>query len=174
MARFFILGLNPTMAWPDNRIDQQVREISSRVAGPEGMEVVDVECKGNPRRLAIRIFIDKPSGISHGDCELISTQVGTILDVEEVVPGSYTLEVSSPGLDRKLVKAEDFERFIGKKARLKLRRARDGRRQFTGRLRGFEEGRIALELSEKSAKNENTVIHVEYEEVEHARLVVEL
>jgi ribosome maturation factor RimP len=162
------------MAWPDNRIDQQVREISGRVAGSEGMEVVDVECKGNPRRLTIRIFIDKPNGITHADCELISTQVGTILDVEQVVPGSYTLEVSSPGLDRRLVKAEDFERFRGKKARLKLRRAREGRRQFTGWLRGFKAGRIALELSEKSAGDESHVIHVEYDEVEQARLVVEL
>ena len=156
------------------RIDQRVLAIAGRVAGSEGMEIVDVECKGTPRRLTIRIFIDKPNGISHADCQLISTQVGTILDVEEVVPGSYTLEVSSPGLDRKLVKAEDFERFRGKKARLTLRRAREGRRQFTGRLGGFKAGRIALELSEKSEGDDSRVIHVEYDEVEQARLVVEL
>ncbi len=158
----------------EDRIDQQVSKIAGRVADSEGMEVVDVECKGNPRRLTIRIFIDKPNGITHADCELISTQVGTILDVEQVVPGSYTLEVSSPGLDRKLVKAEDFERFRGRKARLRLRRAREGRRHFTGRLRGFEAGRIALELSDKSAGDESRVIHIEHDDVEQARLVVEL
>ena len=158
----------------EDRIDQQVSKIAGRVADSEGMEVVDVECKGNPRRLTIRIIIDKPNGITHADCELISTQVGTILDVEQVVPGSYTLEVSSPGLDRKLVKAEDFERFRGRKARLRLRRAREGRRHFTGRLRGFEAGRIALELSDKSAGDESRVIHIEHDDVEQARLVVEL
>ena len=170
-ARFFFGRAPKAMAPPSNRIDQRVREISERVAVSEDMEVVDVECKGTFPRRSIRIFIDKPGGISHSDCELISTQVGMILDVEQVVSGSYSLEVSSPGLDRKLVKAEDFERFHGKKARLKLRRARDGRRQFTGRLRGCKDNRIALELSGQA---ESSVIHVEFDEVEHARLVVEL
>ena len=159
------------MAIPYNRISRQVREISTRVASSEKIEVLDVACKGSPHRWTIKIFIDKPGGISHGDCELISSQVGTILDVEEVVSGSYTLEVSSPGLDRKLVRMEDYERFSGKKARLRLRHARDGRRQFTGRLRGFIGNKIALELSENK---ENNVIDVAFDDIENARLVVEL
>ena len=154
-----------------NRIKQQVNEVSARVAASEGMEVVGVECKGNPQRWTVRIFIDKPEGISHADCKLISGQVGTILDVESIVAGDYTLEVSSPGLDRKLVKVEDFERFRGRKACLRLRSARDGQRQFTGRLRGFENRHIVLELSKK---RENSVIHIEFDDVENARLVVEL
>ncbi|MBG99239.1 MAG: ribosome maturation factor [Solibacterales bacterium] len=167
----FDFGPNRKMAVPYSSISQQVRKISTRVASSENIEVVDVACKGNPRRWAIKIFIDKPGGISHTDCELISNQVGTILDVEEVVSGSYTLEVSSPGLDRKLIRIEDYKRFSGKKVRLRLRHARDGRRQFTGRLRGFIDYKIALELSENK---ENKMIHVAFDDIENARLVVEL
>lgn len=154
-----------------DRIKQKVSEISARVAASEGMEVVGVECKGNPRQWTVRIFIDKPEGISHADCELISGQVGTILDVESIVSENYTLEISSPGLDRKLAKVEDFERFLGRKARLSLRNDRDGQRQFTGRLLGFENHHIVLELNKK---RENSVIHIEFDDVENARLVVEL
>lgn len=151
-----------------SRITQRVREVSERVASSEGMEIVDVEYKGGSRRGVVRIFIDKPAGISHADCELVSRQVSTILDVEDVVPGSYVLEVSSPGLDRKLVKPADYERFAGRKARLKLRRPVEGRRQFTGRVRGHEQGEVELELEKE------TVVRIPFEDVESARLVVEL
>ncbi len=85
------------------------------------MEVVEVEVKGGGRNQFVRISIDKPEGVSHADCELISQHVGTILDVEDVVPGHYTLEVSSPGVERKLLKPADYQRFQGKKARVVLR-----------------------------------------------------
>ncbi len=149
-------------------IQSKIAQIAERVASSEGIELVEVECKGNTGSRIIRVFIDKPGGVNHTDCELISRQVGTILDVEEVVPGRYTLEVSSPGLDRKLLKLSDYDRFSGKKARLKLQHPVNGRRQFTGWLRGCERGEIALELAEKD------VVRFPFASVESARLVVEL
>src|SRR6266540_6474959 len=91
----------------------KIEEIAQRVAQSEGIEVVEVELKGGGRNQLLRIWIDKPEGVTHADCELISQQVGTILDVEDVVPGKYTLEVTSPGVERKLLKPKDFERFQG-------------------------------------------------------------
>ena len=103
-------------------VASKIEEIAQRVAQPEGLEVVEVEVKGGGNQRFVRISIDKPAGVTHGDCELVSQQVGTILDVEDVVPGGrYTLEVSSPGVERKLLKPEDYQRFQGKKARISLR-----------------------------------------------------
>src|ERR1044071_10427321 len=100
-------------------VASKIEEIAQRVAQSEGIEVVEVEVKGGGNNRFVRISIDKPSGVTHADCELISQQVGTILDVEDVVSGGrYTLEVSSPGVDRKLSKPQDFERFQGKKSKI--------------------------------------------------------
>jgi ribosome maturation factor RimP len=127
-------------------IADRVAEIAARVAGSEGMELVEVEYRGGPNNRILRIYIDKPGGVTLADCENVSVQVGTILDVEDVVPEHYTLEVSSPGLDRKLLKLSDYERFAGKKARVKLRQPVNGRSNFTGRLVGVEEGQPVLEI----------------------------
>lgn len=128
-------------------VASKIEEIANRVAESEGMELVEVEVKGGGAHRFVRISIDKPEGVTHGDCELISQQVGTILDVEDVVPGSsYTLEVSSPGVERKLVKPKDFERFQGKKAKIALREPIDGRRNWEGTLAGFADGTVALDL----------------------------
>src|SRR5207245_3346681 len=89
---------------------------------------------------------DKLSGISHHDCELVSEQVGTVLDVEDLIPFSYTLEVSSPGLDRKLVKESDYTRFDGKLARVQTRIPLNQQKVFRGRLQGLHNGKVLLEL----------------------------
>ena len=95
----------------------QVRAIVERVAGSMGLEVVEIELRGGGKSRMLRIFIDKPAGVTHEDCASVSREVSTILDVEDAVPGgSYVLEVSSPGLDRKLSRAADFERFRGRLA----------------------------------------------------------
>src|SRR3954453_16833429 len=100
-------------------VASKIEEIAQRVAASEGLELVEVEVKGGGEHGFVRISIDKPEGVSHGDCESVSQQVGTILDVEDVVPGGrYTLEVSSPGVERKLLNPQDFERFQGKKAKV--------------------------------------------------------
>jgi ribosome maturation factor RimP len=171
-------GLWPTFLLLRNRRSQmslsrsqaevQIREIAERVAVSEGMEVVDVEYRGGGSRCKLRVYIDKPGGITHADCELISRQVGTIVDVEELVPGSYVLEVSSPGLDRKLLKAADFERFLGRKARVRLRQPLEGQQSYVGRLCEYREGAIGMEIGPER------VVRFRFEDVANARLVVEV
>ena len=128
-------------------VASKVEMIAQRVVESEGMELVEVEVKGGGNQRFVRIAIDKPSGITHADCELVSHQVGTILDVEDVVPGRYTLEVTSPGVERKLLKPKDYERFQGKKIKLTLREAVEGSRHFEGTLAGFQAGLVALEVA---------------------------
>src|SRR4029077_13037085 len=92
--------------------EDRVRAIAERVAATSGLEVVEIELRGGGKSRMLRVFLDKPAGVTHEDCALFSREIGTILDVEDVVPGgSYVLEVSSPGLDRKLNRAADYERF---------------------------------------------------------------
>ena len=125
----------------------KIEQIALRVTESEGMELVEVEVKGGGNQRLVRIWIDKPAGITHGDCELVSQQVGTILDVEDVVPGGrYTLEVSSPGVERKLLKPADYLRFQGKKVKITLRDTIDGRRHWEGTLAGFSEGAASIEV----------------------------
>ena len=129
-------------------IVDRVTEIARRVAESGGLEVVEVQLLGGGSKRMLRITIDKPAGVSHADCELISQQVGTILDVEEVVPGSrYTLEVSSPGVERKLRGPADFERFLGRKAKVVLREPVEDRRHWEGILAGFAGDVVTLEPS---------------------------
>ena len=124
----------------------KIDEIARRVAASEGLEIVEVELKGGGKHQLLRIYIDKPDGVTHGDCEKISHQVGTILDVEDVIPGHYTLEVSSPGVERKLLNPRDFERFQGKKAKIVLREPVSNQRTWEGILAGLDEGVVALDL----------------------------
>ena len=101
---------------------EKVREIAQRVADASGLELVEVDLRGGGKARMLRIFIDKPDGVTHEDCSNFSREVGTILDVEDAVPGgTYTLEVSSPGLDRKLLKPSDYERFTGSLIKLTTR-----------------------------------------------------
>jgi len=126
----------------------QIEAIAERVGRPEGIEIVSVELKGGGRNRFLRISIDKPEGVTHADCERVSQEVGTILDVEDLVPGHYTLEVSSPGVERRISKAADFERFQGKKAHVVLRQPVDGRTVWDGTLAGLADGCILLEVFE--------------------------
>ena len=128
----------------------KVEEIARRVADSEGIELVEVELKGDGRNQLLRISIDKPEGVTHADCELISQQVGTILDVEDVIPGHYTLEVSSPGVERKLLKPGDFERFQGKKVKISLHQPVENQRYWEGKLAGYRDGVVTLETGGKS------------------------
>jgi ribosome maturation factor RimP len=138
---------NRTMA-DQTAVTDRIREIAERVAASEGLEIVEVQLLGGGNSRLLRIFIDKPQGVTHADCEFISQQVGTILDVEDVVPGaSYTLEVSSPGVERKLTKPREFERFVGQKVKIVLRQPVENQRHWVGALKGFAEGIITLEPS---------------------------
>jgi ribosome maturation factor RimP len=149
-------------------VASKIEEIAKRVTESEGLELVEVEVKGGGQHRFVRISIDKPEGVSHGDCENVSQQVGTILDVEDVVPGGqYTLEVSSPGVERKLLKAEDYQRFQGKKAKVTLRDPINGRRNWEGTLAGIEDGRIRLD------QEKGDPLRFSFEQVQKANLKFE-
>ncbi len=139
----------------------------------------------------LRVFLDKPAagtdplaGVTHEDCASFSREFGTILDVEDAMPGgSYTLEVSSPGLDRKLTRPADFERFTGSRMKLMTRQPLNDNRYFEGRLESFREGRLTLDLSVASKKSrkkmgsastEQQKIEIEFANVEKANLVPEI
>ena len=131
-----------------NAINQKVQQIAERVAADAGLEVVEAQLLGGGGSRILRIFIDKPEGVTHADCEYVSLHVGTILDVEDVIPGGrYTLEVSSPGLERKLARPREFERFVGHKVKVVLRQPVENQRTWVGPLRNFTEGIITLEPS---------------------------
>src|SRR6202158_1870808 len=125
----------------------RVREIAERVGASSGLEVVEVELRGGGKARMLRIVIDKPAGGTHEDCANLSREVGTILDVEDAISGAYTLEVSSPGLDRKLIRPADYERFTGSRVKLTTRDPVNGNRHFEGRLEAFQDGRLTLDLS---------------------------
>jgi len=144
----------------------KVEEIAQRVAASDEIEVLEVEPKGGGGNQLLRISIDKPEGVSHADCELVSHQVSTILDVEGVVPGHYTLEVSSPGVERKLLKPKDYIRFQGKKARVVLREPLENRRQWEGTLAGLENGSLLLETAGR-------IVRVPLDHVQRANLKFE-
>ena len=152
---------------------ERIREITERVAASSGLEVVEVEFRGGGKARMLRIVIDKPGGVTHEDCAALSREVGTILDVEDAMPGgSYLLEVSSPGLDRQLTRPADYERFTGSRVRLMTREPIEGRREFDGRLEGLHDGRITLELAAKK-KQPASRLQIELANVEKARLVPE-
>jgi ribosome maturation factor RimP len=111
-----------------------------------GYELSDLELKIGGKDGVIRVFIDKPEGVDLSDCETVSRQLSALLDVEDPVPGHYVLEVSSPGLDRKLTKPAHFQRYVGQDVRIKLRAPQDGRRNYRGKLMAAGEERIEVEV----------------------------
>ena len=145
----------------------RIRQAAERAARSAGVEVVDVEWKIGRQRF-LRVYIDKPEGVSHRDCEAVSEQLGVLLDVEDLVPGPhYILEVSSPGLDRKLTKAAEFERFAGRLARISTTEPVENERFFAGRLAGCAEDRVRIEVQGK-------MIELPLARIRKANLVVEL
>lgn len=121
-----------------NAIEERVKAIADKVAIDQGLELVHAEVAGPENKPIVRVFIDKPAGVTHQDCSEVSLQLGTILDVEDFIHSAYTLEVSSPGLDRGLYKRADYERFAGSMAKVKTKRAIGNQRNFRGRLVGVE------------------------------------
>jgi ribosome maturation factor RimP len=128
-----------------NAIADKVQEIAERVAIDHGLELVHTEVAGPENKPIVRVFIDKPQGVTHDDCSEMSLHLGTILDVEDFIHASYTLEVSSPGLERGLYKQADFERFTGSDARIKTRQPIAGQRNFRGRLLGLEGDQVLFD-----------------------------
>jgi ribosome maturation factor RimP len=127
------------------QIIEKVEEIVTRAGREGGIEPVEVQLVGSGSQRVLRIFIDKPAGVTHSDCEMISDYVGTVLDVEDVIPGGrYTLEVSSPGLERPLKRPKDYERYIGRRVKVVLREPLEGSKVFEGELSSFAGGMVEL------------------------------
>ena len=126
-------------------VEERVREIAERVVSERGLELVHAEVGASGRSAVVRIFIDKPGGVTHEDCSEVSLHVGTILDVEDFISSNYTLEVSSPGLERGLYKREDYERFAGHPAKIKSREAVNGQRNFRGHIVGVEGEQVVFD-----------------------------
>jgi ribosome maturation factor RimP len=167
---------------------EKIREAAERVARSEGLEVVDVEWKVGKQRF-LRVYIDRlpvqpeaggqaaedEQRIGHRDCEKVSQQLSVILDVEELIPGStgYILEVSSPGLDRELKRPADFERFVGRLAKISTVEPIDNAKFFEGRLAGFVDGRVRMELKGGPKDKETRFVELPIEAIRKANLVVE-
>jgi ribosome maturation factor RimP len=137
----------------DASVVDRVRDVAGRVAAGYGLEIFDVQFRREAPGMVLRVQIDRPGAaataddsVSVDDCARVSRDLSAILDVEDVVPGAYTLEVSSPGLDRPLRRAEDYQRFTGRRAKLVMREPVDGQTFFKGRLGGIDEGGTAAVL----------------------------
>ena len=189
----------------------QIRSTADRVAASHGLDVVDLEFAGGGKHRALRIFVEKDdagrarlreqaadpeqaallprgvplealSGVTHEDCEQFARDFGTVLDVEELVPGNteYTLEVSSPGLERKLLKAADYTRFTGQLVKLQTFTPVENNRHFTGRLAAFDGHTLTLDLAavKQKGKAKKTltaqVVAIDLSNVEKAHLVAEI
>jgi ribosome maturation factor RimP len=147
---------------------EAIRQMAERVAVSEGLALVDVELKGARANQVLRVFIDKPGGVTHADCQLVSEQMSAMLDVEDLIPGHYVLEISSPGLDRELRRESEYRHFTGRRARLALREPVGAQKVFEGRLAGCEAGRVRLDMGEQG------VAEFELSNITKARLIVEL
>ncbi len=145
-------------------VESDVENLVGPVLDRNQMELVDVTYRQEAGRWVLRVFIDKPGGVNVDDCAFISHQIEDLIEVEEVIPQRYFLEVSSPGLDRVLKKESDFRRFCGEKAKVKTREALGGRRNFKGRIVRCDQGILELE------DGEGERFEFSLEEIEKARL----
>jgi ribosome maturation factor RimP len=126
-------------------VSERVRALAEQTAIDHGVELVHVEVAGPEGHPTVRVFIDRPGGVTHDDCSDVSTHLGTILDVEDFIHSAYTLEVSSPGIERGLYKLEDYERFSGNQAKIKVRVPLDGQRNFRGLIVGISDRTVILD-----------------------------
>jgi ribosome maturation factor RimP len=184
---------------------ETIRSTADRVAASHGLDVVDLEfAGGGGKHRALRIFLEKNaegraklaeqtpdlpkgvpvellSGVTHEDCEQFARDFGTVLDVEDLIPGSeYTLEVSSPGLERKLRGPADYERFTGSLVKLQTFTPVENNRHFTGRLTAFDGHRLTLDLSAVKQKGKakksltSQTVDIDLADIEKANLVAEI
>jgi len=146
----------------------QITELAEKTASSMKMEVVLVEIKNEGGRIIVRVYIDKPRGVTLEDCEQFSRRFSTTMDVEDFVHSAYVLEVSSPGVNRPLVKEADFKKYTGENARIRSRLPINGQRNFKGRIVNVTEGRVTFE----SAPDKQVVIACA--DIEKANLIADL
>lgn len=143
--------------------DQRLADLLGPTIEALGYELVCIELV-RAKSAIVRIFIDKDGGVDLSDCEKVSTQVSGVMDVEDPISGNYSLEVSSPGLDRPLVTEEHFEKYIGKPAKVQLEKAIGGMRKFSGEITSVKDGVVTFAIDDK-------VVEVMLEQIARARLV---
>ena len=135
-------------------LNEKVRQLACPVIAAEGMELIHVECLKLHMRWIIRLFLDKENGVTLDDCTTVSNQMGDILDIHDLINGPYTLEVSSPGLDRPLSRDQDFVKYRGSKVNIKTSIKIEGVKNFHGPLVDFmEENGQKVVVIEVSGKN---------------------
>jgi ribosome maturation factor RimP len=134
----------------EKEIKDKIKEIIEIPILRKNMELVDLEWRREKGGWVLRIFIDKPGGVTVGDCAKISEMISKILDKEDLIHHSYVLEVSSPGIERPLVKKEDYERFKGEKAKIILKTPISGRKNFTGIILGIKGDLVQMEVEGKT------------------------
>ena len=146
---------------------ERLESIIEPLLAREGYELVDLEFTRDGNRRFLKLFVDKPGGFSLADCEHVSHTVGAYLDNADLIEESYRLEVSSPGLDRVVKKEQDFRRFAGRKINIVTTEPVEGRRKFSGVLRGVEDGDVLVE-------SEEIVYRMPLQEISKARLTVDV
>ncbi|HSU60950.1 MAG TPA: ribosome maturation factor RimP [Bryobacteraceae bacterium] len=151
-----------------NGIVDRITGVAERATAGTDIEIVEVQLRGGGKARLLRVYIDKPGGVTHGDCELVSERLGKRLDEEDIVPGdSYTLEVSSPGVERNLLKPRDFQRVVGQKIRLALQEPIQGRKHLEGKLAQIAADALELEIAP------GDLVHIPFEQVQKAKLKFE-
>ena len=135
----------------------EIEEMVTPLLEQEGAELVDLQWRKEGPQWVLRLFLDKPAGITLDDCEYFSNRVGALLDERDAISQHYVLEISSPGLDRVIKKDKDFERFAGRPVKLRLKLADNGQRRFNGLLNGLRDGNVVLRIGseEKTFPREN-------------------
>ena len=148
---------------------ERVEGVARRVTEGRGFELTEVEIKRDRNGTLVRLFVDKDGGIGLEDLQSVSEEVSAILDAEDPIPSTYTLEVSSPGLDRPLKNEADYRRFVGRLAKLSSYEPIDGRRHWLGRLTSFEDGIVTVSLEKEGGAE----ARIPLSKLSHGRLEVE-
>ena len=154
-------------------ISESVKTLVTPIIESRRLELVDVEFKREGPNTYLRIFIDKPDGVTLDDCQSISQECELVLDVENIIQTQYILEVSSPGLDRPLKKREDYQRFQGRLVKLKTYRPLDGQKKFLGYLQEISEERQDAPSIVTLMTKDGKEYHIPYDMIGSARLEVE-
>jgi len=149
-------------------IAERIDKIAAQSAKENGVEFVHSEIVGSKRNMTVRIYIDKPAGVSLEDCSTVSRAIEAVIDADDFIPSPYVLEVSSPGLERPLFSIQDFEKFAGKKAKVKTSDAIDGQANFNGRITAVEGSEIVFE------DKTNGTVRIPFDKVAKANLKVDL
>lgn len=149
-------------------VNERINEAATAVAEKNGLELVQAQVAGSSKNLTIRVFIDKPGGVTHEDCTLVSRQLEAVLDAEDFIPSAYLLEISSPGLERELYNLRDFQRFAGHLAKVKTSTAIDGQKNFRGRIAAVEGEEIIFD------DKTNGTVRFSFDTVAKANLEIDL